>query len=90
MDPVFKTILDCFAPPSQAELRAIRSTAEPWKNPELESLALRIGRLVSPRTDSERHEKWNIIDTLKEIDGRAKIAPKEEPPCPNPTTAPSA
>ena len=73
IDPDFKLILDCLAPPSLSEMHSIRSITEPWKNPELESLALRFARLVTPHTESERIEKWAIIDTLHEIDGRATI-----------------
>jgi len=47
---------------------------EPWKNPELEGIALRVARLVT----GDSQAKWDIFDALHELDGRISTAPKIE------------
>lgn len=77
IDPIFEYILRNIAPPTEKELTAIRSMTEPWQNPELEVVALKISRLDT--TPQARRDRWDIIDLLKEIDGRAAVTPKGAP-----------
>ena len=76
-DTFRETVNEIFTPPTAHELKRIRGMAEPWKNQELEAIALRVARLavVTP-------EKWAIVDALHELDGRISTDPKGET-CPS-------